>query len=472
MRDATTNPRAGRSGRGRRRCHRTESTWYSEDSSVNTTLIEQRERAIGALYAARSFLRDNPAASTANQREFEKLYGQASTQLVAFCSSADIEMPEVTADNPQAAVEQLIAWTTGPGPAAPSTNGMSGSDLSGMVWPSGANGSRERATLKRGESIVPYMASTGNDSLAGIGLGGFVSGLVTGRWSAGITYGAQQSIGTDSAGGYLVPSPLAGRVIDLARNRARVIQAGAEIVPMGSSTLRIAKVATDPDAEWKAENALATGSDLVLAAVELRARTLFVGPVKVSVELTEDAPNVNEVIEDAIAAAIAVEIDRAALYGSGLLEEPTGLKETTGVDETVVGFLGDYDEFSLAAQRLWADNEDPNAVIYGPAVAGAVDRLKDLEGRPLQPPRSFADLDKFVSKNVNAGDAFLGDWSQLLIGMRTELRIEASRDAGDSAGSAFRALQVWIRGYLRADIVATRASAFDILTGITESAGS
>jgi hypothetical protein len=43
-------------------------------------------------------------------------------------------------------------------------------------------------------------------------------------------------------GGHLVPTALSSRVIDLARNQARVFQAGAITVPMGAQTLKLAKV--------------------------------------------------------------------------------------------------------------------------------------------------------------------------------------------------------------------------------------
>lgn len=60
----------------------------------------------------------------------------------------------------------------------------------------------------------------------------------------------------------------------------------------------------------------------------------------------------------------------------------------------------------------------------------------------------------------------MGDFSQLLVGMRTELTIEASRVAADTTSSAFSNLQVWIRAYLRADANVMQPSFFSVLTGI------
>jgi len=419
-------------------------------------IVELREKAAAALKAARDFVAVNPNPNKDNQRELDTRYAEAIRAIAAFEVASGLTRPSIATDDAVERLNQLSAWMNGP-----AAGGMAGLPFPG----DGGAGGRSIA-LKREQSIASYMTPTGNDGLAGLGLGGFVAGLVTGRWP-GVGMTAQMSVGSGPGGGYLVPAPLAGRVIDLARNRARVIQAGAQTIPMTSSTLAIAKVAADPASEWKPENDPAVGTDMTLDRVLLTAKTLMVGPVKVSVELTEDAANVDEVIESAVADSVALEIDRAALYGSAVGAEPRGLKETAGVDETAVGDLTDYDPFSLAVQRLWTDNETPNAVIYAVDVAGLVDRLKDLEERPLEPPASFRELATYQTKQVQSGHAFVGDWSQLLIGMRTELVIEASREAGDDAGGAFRSRQVWIRGYTRLDIAVARTSAFDILTDIT-----
>jgi HK97 family phage major capsid protein len=290
---------------------------------------------------------------------------------------------------------------------------------------------------------------------------------------------ASLGVGTDSAGGFLVPGPLAGRVIDKARNQARIFQAGALTVPMQSSTLKIARVATDPTAAWKAENAQATASDMTFEALTLTARSL-IAIAKLSIELMEDSPTINDVVENAMAQALALELDRAALYGSGTAPEPRGIINTSGVGIQSQGTNGaaltSYDAFSTAVQTIQAANGDPNAVIYAARTAGTLDRLKDSTGQPLQPPQSFRELTKLVTSQVpvnrthgaasNASDAFVGEWPELLVGVRTQLRIEASRVSVVGGESAFDRLQVHVRAYLRADIGVAQPSHFVVVTGI------
>jgi HK97 family phage major capsid protein len=65
-----------------------------------------------------------------------------------------------------------------------------------------------------------------------------------------------------------------------------------------------------------------------------------------------------------------------------------------------------------------------------------------------------------------ATDAYVGDFSNLLIGMRTSFRLEVSRQAADATNSAFSNLQVWVRAYLRADIQLSHPEAFVAIIGI------
>jgi HK97 family phage major capsid protein len=65
-----------------------------------------------------------------------------------------------------------------------------------------------------------------------------------------------------------------------------------------------------------------------------------------------------------------------------------------------------------------------------------------------------------------ASDAFVGQFDQCMIGMRTALTMEISRTAAETGGSAFTSTQVWIRAYLRADVQLAHPSAFVVLNGI------
>ena len=90
-------------------------------------------------------------------------------------------------------------------------------------------------------------------------------------------------------------------------------------------------------------------------------------------------------------------------------------------------------------------------------------KFKDTTGAPLARASALDGL-KVFRTNAAGANAFLGDFTQLLIGMRTSFRIETSREGA----GAFERLQVAVRSYIRADVQVARPKAFDVLTAAAE----
>jgi len=328
---------------------------------------------------------------------------------------------------------------------------------------------REDVTLRYNERLADRVDKRGQDG----SFGKWLKGTIMGDWR-GAEEERVMSIGTPSAGGYLVPTPLAVGIIDLSRNQARVLEAGAQTVHMTAETLRIARQLTDPLATWRAENAAVTTSDLTFDSVTLTAHTLAV-IVKFSRELFEDAPNLDQVVRNAMSKSIALEIDRVALYGSGVDPEPRGLINTSGVSVVSMGANGgpltNYDVFIQAMLQVENANETPNAAIMTPRSAAALATLKDTQGRYLTPPTALADLKMLTTKQLpitrtqgtatNASDIFVGEWQELLIEMRTELGIQILSERYADFG------QIALLAWMRADIAVARPGGFAIIEGVT-----
>jgi HK97 family phage major capsid protein len=202
--------------------------------------------------------------------------------------------------------------------------------------------------------------------------------------------------------------------------------------------------------------------------------------LRLSIEVLEDARNLENVIRSQLATAIALELDRVGLLGSGV-GEPCGLLPTAGLSQYSMGTNGatpaNYDPFSIAVQRLLEANAaaDGLAVIMAPRTWGTLDRFKEATTlAPLQPPASYAQLARYVTNqiptnltqgsNAETSMAFVGDFKQMLFGMRSELRIEATRTGGDD--DAFAKMDVLIRAYLRADVAILRPNHFTKIVGI------
>lgn len=291
------------------------------------------------------------------------------------------------------------------------------------------------------------------------------------------TKAAAMDTGADSA---MVPVDVSTAIIDEARAQSRVMQAGALTVPMSTKTLTIARITQSATPHWKAENAKINASEIKTEPVTFTAKTLVSGVVKSSVELAEDSANLGDVVYNNLVEQLSLELDRAALFGSGTGSEPTGLFNATGVQEYDMGTNGaaleSYAPFSQAYEKIITENGIPNAAIYSPRTWGVLDRLVDANDQPLNPPMSFRDLMQLPTSQVpndltqgtaeNASAAFVGEFPKLMIGVRTNLVLEVSREAFDGDTSAWENLQIMWRAYLRADIQLALPQHFCIIKGI------
>lgn len=329
--------------------------------------------------------------------------------------------------------------------------------------------------LTRGQSVEGYARARGlvREDEGHLSFGKYVRGIATGSWENADAERRAMAEGTTAAGGFLVPTLLSASIIDMVRNRTRVLQAGATLVPMENRTLDVPKWASDPAAAWHSENAVITASDPTLGRVQLVAQALA-SNVEVSVELLEDAPDVGDRLLEAFASVFALKLDLAALYGTGTAPEPLGIKTNTAVTKTSLGANGlapaNYDFLVDSAGRLADANEEPTGVIYADRTARTLAKMKASDSQPLLAPEYLQGIPRYATNQVSTtltvgtsadtSDAFLADWRQLLVGVRTQLQIKVLSERYAENG------QIGFIGWWRGDVAVARSKAFDVTTGI------
>jgi HK97 family phage major capsid protein len=304
------------------------------------------------------------------------------------------------------------------------------------------------------------------------GLGEYIAAMVRGTERPDIR--AALSEGTDSAGGYTVPKRLMGDLFDRMRSSAVCVNAGAITIPLDTQQTTIARIASDPTAGWRLENAGVAESDPTFEAVTFNVRSLAV-LVKVSRELLDDSLNIEQALNTAFAGALAVELDRVCLFGSGTAPEPRGIFNTTNVNSVSMGTNGaqltNYAKMLDALYELELDNAAaPTAQIMHPRTSRTVRGFVDTTNQPLRAPQAIADIPALVTTTVpinqtqgsavNASSIIVGDFAQLLIGLRQELRIEVLRET-------FAAnMQYGFVAHLRADVAVAHPESFCKLIGV------
>jgi HK97 family phage major capsid protein len=338
-------------------------------------------------------------------------------------------------------------------------------------------------SLTRDQSLADWAErkGIGNPEQRGLSFDRMVRGMVSGDWKGSPDELRALSESPLTAGGHMVPTPVAASVIDKARNASRVFQAGATTVPMASQTLKYPRLTAEATPGWRNEAAAVTDQAMTFDAVTLTAQSLAM-LVKVSVELFEDAESTDDVIENSFAAQIALELDRVALRGSGSAPEPRGIRNQTGVTLTAHGANGSVIGSPPAAGTVGWEvlvqalgtarglNYEPDGQIMAPRTEHSLQLLRDTTNQYVAPPTMLNEVPRYLTNQVpitlttgtstDTSEIYTGQWSHLLVGIRTSLQIRFLQERFlDNLQYAFLA-------YLRADIQLSQPAAFVVDTGI------
>jgi HK97 family phage major capsid protein len=333
----------------------------------------------------------------------------------------------------------------------------------------------EPPLLTRSQSISDYVRASRSEGIhAGVQMSfaKIARGLATGNWDNAEAEQRAIAESPATAGGHMVPTPVAAQVIDKARNASRVIEAGALTIPMTSATLKYPRLTTDAPASWRSEAGSISDQALVFDSVVFTARSLAV-MVKISWELFEDtAPESMATVEASFAKVLGVELDRAALRGSGTPPEPQGIRNQTGVTLTSHGTNGtaisNYDWWLDAVGTVRANGFEPTAHIVAPRTATSLSKLKDTANAYLAPPASLLPIlptaqvptNLTVGTSTDSSEVYTGQWNQCWIGIRTGFTLKFLQERfADNGQYAFLAS-------LRADVQLAQPSAFVVDLGV------
>ena len=125
-------------------------------------------------------------------------------------------------------------------------------------------------------------------------------------------YGSE---GVNSQGGYLVPDILLQAIADL-RDRIGVFRSLAQVVPMTSDVVRMAKRTSGTSAYYVDENSAITESQVVFDQITLSTVKLAT-MVRVSSELTDDAAQLGDWLTQEIAYNLEAAVETAAWAADG-----------------------------------------------------------------------------------------------------------------------------------------------------------
>lgn len=287
---------------------------------------------------------------------------------------------------------------------------------------------------------------------------------------------AALSEGTAADGGHLVPSVVMPQVLEALTPASSLLSAGAGILPldMSAKNFTLAAIETLPTAAWRLENGNVAEAQPVFRACVATPQSLSFY-FKVSRELLADAQGMQDALVIAFAQAVAVELDRAGLRGSGTAPEPRGLANTSGILAVSNGANGaaltGYANFFTGLQSvLQVNGPMPTAAIMSPRSLVKLGGLVDSTGQPLRVPSMLEKLQMLSTPQIpdtlttgtstDTSQIFLGDFTKLVFGMREKISIAKLDQAFATAG------QVGFLCHVRADVMVTYPKAFALVSGV------
>ena len=329
-----------------------------------------------------------------------------------------------------------------------------------------ASGDSSGTVLAKGQSMRGDLAPSD------VSLAQLVRGLGTGNWK-GTNDGARalMTSGTTAA----VPGAISWGIVDMAREQSSIFKAGALLMPLDTPQAKVARMISNPAVQWLPES---EERNIELGAWSFDSATLDAHSAwlrtSLTIELVEDGIDVDGAVTRAFAAQLAETFDMAALVGDGA-EMPLGLAlMNTGEDRILelpdIGSPTTYAPFVWAAGGVLGAHHTPTSVIIPPTMWTNMNTWVDGNYNPRGVPRAYSRMDEYVSSHLEnvplatpgTGVAIVGDFTKLVVGLRTAIQIEVSRDAGD----AFQKGAVEVRAYTRFDTMLLDPKAFCVLKDI------
>ena len=234
------------------------------------------------------------------------------------------------------------------------------------------------------------------------------------------------SAGTATDGAELIATNLmSGSFIDVLRNLSAVMGMGATTLTGLSGNVAIPRKTSGSAAGWvSTEGGNVSQSDPQFDQVTMSPKTLGVYSEATRQLLLQSSIDVENLLRFDMALGMATAIDLAALYGTGANGQPKGISLQTGINAPTdfVAAAPTFAEMVAMETAVAADNAAFGALGYmiNATMRGGFKTTEKASGTAQfiwENGNTVNGYKTAVTNQVAAGNAFFGNWADLLIGM-------------------------------------------------------
>ena len=251
-----------------------------------------------------------------------------------------------------------------------------------------------------------------------------------------------------------------GSFIDMLRNQSILDRAGASVLTGLSGNVQIPRQTGGASTYWiSPEGASVTKSDQTLDQVALTPRTLGARTEYTRQFMLQSSIEAENFVRNDLSRGIALEVDRAGLYGTGLAGEPLGVHNVPGISTqafaaAVAAGGHTFSEVVNMESTMAGDNALMGSPCYigNAAMLGALKvKAKDAgSGLFLLDGNTLNGYATYRSQQVEAGDLIFGNFSDLIIGYwgpAIELTVDpySLSDTGSTRVVAFVSVDMVVR---------------------------
>lgn len=260
------------------------------------------------------------------------------------------------------------------------------------------------------------------------------------------------------AGGAVVPDALAASIIELLRPMSAIRSLNPTIIPMGSGSLRLPKLAGGAAAEYIGENDNANKTEQTFGLLNLVFKKLS-ALVPISNDLMRYAtPNVDQLVRDDVGSALAQKSDGKFIRGLGTEHSPKGLRywapaaNVIGANATVnlTNVTTDLGKLVLALENANVRMLRPGWV-FSPRTKHYLMTVRDgngnfafrdemMQGRLWDFPfQSTTQVPSNLGGGGDESEVYLADFADAVIGEALNMLLDASREAAYHDGAQIQA---------------------------------
>lgn len=224
-------------------------------------------------------------------------------------------------------------------------------------------------------------------------------------------------------GGFSIATTLMSQsFIDILRNRATIMQLGTVMGGL-QGNIDIPKQVAAAQGYWVGEDGDATESNLDLGQIGLSPKTVAAYSEITRKLMVQSSLDVEALVRADLAKALALTIDKAGYYGTGSANQPLGIANHTGIN--AVNFAAVQPTFAELVEmetQVALDNADVASMAY---VGNAAFRgycktalkFPGVAGTIWEPGNTVNGYRTEVTNQIETGDVFMGNFSDLLVAM-------------------------------------------------------